>query len=181
MKMRLLQHLFLVLLYQIIQTKCCTKVTFVDTLIKIQKSGSIDYKDMLTAKITGCIVPEIITEQLGNVVIKGIECYNQSVPTLHESAVSNLPELDHLVISYSKIKRVKQKPFNNLPKLTSLTLSYNEIESIDNNAFINLDALVVLDLSGNKIAFLDPGIFSRLPEITRIYLIRNELEVFEPE
>ncbi|KAF2894209.1 hypothetical protein ILUMI_11963 [Ignelater luminosus] len=179
MRMRLLQNLLLILLYQIIQIKSCTKVTFVDTLITIR--GSFDATEKVTAKITGCIVPEIIAEQLGNVTVVQIECYNQSVPTLHEGAVSNLPELGYLIISYSKIKRIKQNPFNNLPHLTSLTLSYNEIESIGKNAFINLSALDTLDLSGNKIAFMDPGIFSSMPKLLSIYLQRNELELFEPE
>ncbi|KAF2904145.1 hypothetical protein ILUMI_02034 [Ignelater luminosus] len=182
--MYLLQYLplvLVVLVYQVVQSESCTKVTFVDALIKIRKKDSINFLERFTARITGCIVPEIIAEQLGEITVLGIECYNQSVPTLQEGAVSNLPEIDGLVISYSKVKRIRQRAFSNLARLTSLTLSHNEIESIDNDAFYNLNSLVYVYLSDNKIAFLEFGVFSTLPKLLRIHLDNNELEVFEAE
>jgi Leucine-rich repeat (LRR) protein len=93
----------------------------------------------------------------GNVKLERLVLSNNSIATLADFQIANLPELKSLHMDCNKISAISDNDLLVLqksPKLVSLTLDGNNISWIGCGAFEPVGNLVVLSLQRNKIASL---------------------------
>lgn len=87
---------------------------------------------------------------------------------------SNLPNLEVLSLTRSRLSMIATNAFSSMPHLRQLDLSHNSITNIDNEAFSGLYQLTDLDLSHNQISKLDK-IFYKLRLLEFLSLAWNDL------
>ena len=114
----------------------------------------------------------------GNVKLERLVLSNNSIATLADFQIANLPELKSLHMDCNKISAISDNDLLVLqksPKLVSLTLDGNNISWIGCGAFEPVGNLVVLSLQRNKIASLSCS-STRDPSAFSVYLDRSVLE-----
>jgi len=104
----------------------------------------------------------------------------------------NMSSLEHLDLSYNRIKHLHSDVFSGLgafkglTKLTELSMQSNKISVILPGTFENMSSLDHLDLSYNRIKHLDSGVmsglgvFKGLTKLTRLLLVRNKITEIMP-
>lgn len=84
----------------------------------------------------------------------------------------NLKLLD---VKDSSIRELRSDIFLKNTALEHLVLSYNKIKVINQNTFTGLQNLITLDLSNNRIAELKPGTFAPLPNLKKLFMASNSI------
>ncbi|KAM8825807.1 leucine-rich repeat and immunoglobulin-like domain-containing nogo receptor-interacting protein 4b [Synchiropus picturatus] len=91
----------------------------------------------------------------------------------------NIPNtVQHLDLSFNKIRTVARNQFFGLGRLVDLDLSSNSISMIELEAFQGLPKLRLLHINNNHLKILPAGVFSGLSGLTFLDLSHNEILVF---
>ncbi|CAH1119283.1 unnamed protein product [Phaedon cochleariae] len=108
-----------------------------------------------------------------------IEFRDQNIPVLYEDSLSNLDELDELIIESCSVYEIRPGALKNVPLLRRLSLKANKIEEIKGDIFNNLP-LSTLDLSKNRITTISPTAFDYMSSLLNINLADNQISVWNP-
>ncbi|KAG5890955.1 hypothetical protein JTB14_026310 [Gonioctena quinquepunctata] len=120
-----------------------------------------------------------LKESLPNSVYDKIEFEEQNIPVLYENSLSDLDELDELVIENCGVYEIRPGALKNVPLLRRLSLKGNKLEEIKNGVFDNLP-LSTLDLSLNYITIISPTAFDNMRSLLNINLADNQIVAWNP-
>ena len=95
---------------------------------------------------------------------------NSNIQTITDDCFQGLEHLEHLGLSFNKIKHLKSNQFNGLVSLKYLRLTNCEIETIESDCFSQLDQLQELGLQGNKIKHIKSNQFNCLVALKDLLL-----------
>lgn len=154
--------------------------------------------DPLLFRLLLCLLFPVIngcpTTCICSPAFSAVECHNGNLDTIIREVSSdtkqltltfmyvdgplffkNLPNLEILSLTKSRIYGISAKAFSSMTKLRHLDLSHNDITNIHEEAFSGLYQLTYLDLSYNKISKLD-RIFYQLRLLDFLSLAWNNLD-----
>jgi len=101
-----------------------------------------------------------------------------SISEISDSAFSS-DSLTTLKINDNSIKSINNIVFNDIPKLNKLDLSFSRIENLTPGMFNGLDSLSILYLSSNKIKIIPNGAFDGLANLKDLWLDNNPITKIE--
>merc|ERR1712038_2230893 len=106
----------------------------------------------------------------------GLNVGRSSLSEIPKSSLEILKNLNHLDLSFNKIRDVKEKNFVGMEKLDKLDLNHNKIEKLVDYGFEGLPKLTSLSLDYNKISLLEPKAFSGLDaQLQTLSMTRNKM------
>lgn len=88
-----------------------------------------------------------------------------------------MDKLEHLDLSFNKIRNLQSKDLAFAPNLKSLNLAGNSLSSLSDQVFSHLSSLLVLDLSDNIIVTLQDNIFEGTPLLQKLFIQNNSFSI----
>lgn len=170
--------------------------------------------DIIAANITDENLPLIIqtTQNVNYSEITHIDITdfkNESLPlfieSLHPAIIETFYNLQKVLLSSCKMKKITQKSFQNCAKIeflfihnnlleeipagvfrncatiTSLSIVRNQIRTITSESFEGLHNLISLSLDQNQLTSINSGIFSNLKKLSSLFLSFNPIEELQQE
>ncbi|KAH8379889.1 hypothetical protein KR009_007825, partial [Drosophila setifemur] len=119
----------------------------------------------------------------GLISLKNLDLSHNGLNWIHLRALSRLPNLVSLKLSYNQISDVGMvgRIVKDLEHLKKLRLDHNLISVIEDGSFVDLPNLSELHLNDNRITELQYGAFLRTPQLKTIYLQNNLIRRIHPE
>ncbi|KAH8410818.1 hypothetical protein KR222_011218 [Zaprionus bogoriensis] len=119
----------------------------------------------------------------GLISLKNLDLSRNGLNWIHLRALSRLPNLVSLKLSYNQISDVGMigRIVKDLEHLKKLRLDHNIINVIEDGSFVDLPNLSELHLNDNRITELQYGAFLRTPQLKTIYLHNNLIRRIHPE
>ncbi|XP_037826410.1 protein artichoke [Lucilia sericata] len=119
----------------------------------------------------------------GLISLKNLDLSRNGISWIHLRALSRLPNLVSLKLSYNQISDVGMigRIIKDLENLKKLRLDHNIINIIEDGSFVDLPHLSELHLNDNRITELEYGAFLRTPMLKTIYLHNNHIKRIHPE
>ncbi|EDV52522.1 protein artichoke [Drosophila erecta] len=119
----------------------------------------------------------------GLISLKNLDLSHNGLNWIHLRALSRLPNLVSLKLSYNQISDVGMvgRIVKDLEHLKKLRLDNNLITVIEDGSFVDLPNLSELHLNDNRITELQYGAFLRTPQLKTIYLQNNLIRRIHPE
>ncbi|XP_049313186.1 protein artichoke [Bactrocera dorsalis] len=119
----------------------------------------------------------------GLISLKNIDLSRNALNWLHLRALSRLPNLVSLKMSYNEISDVGMvgRIVKDLENLKKLRLDHNIINIVEDGSFVDLPHLTELHLNDNRITEIEYGAFLRTPMLKTIYLHNNHIRRIHPE
>ncbi|ALC45109.1 CG5195 [Drosophila busckii] len=119
----------------------------------------------------------------GLISLKNLDLSRNALNWIHLRALSRLPNLLSLKLSYNQISDVGMigRIVKDLEHLKKLRLDHNAINIIEDGSFVDLPNLSELHLNDNRITELQYGAFLRTPQLKTIYLHNNLIRRIHPE
>uniref|UniRef100_A0A1A9W4E0 LRRCT domain-containing protein n=1 Tax=Glossina brevipalpis TaxID=37001 RepID=A0A1A9W4E0_9MUSC len=119
----------------------------------------------------------------GLIAVKNIDLSRNGINWIHLRALTRLPSLMTLKLSYNQISDVGMigRIVKDLESLKKLRLDHNIINIIEDGSFVDLPYLSELHLNDNRITEIEYGAFLRTPMLKTIYLHNNHIKRIHPE
>ncbi|XP_054733079.1 protein artichoke [Anastrepha obliqua] len=119
----------------------------------------------------------------GLISLKNVDLSRNSLNWIHLRALSRLPNLVSLKMSYNQISDVGMvgRIVKDLENLKKLRLDHNIINIIEDGSFVDLPHMSELHLNDNRITEIQYGAFLRTPMLKTIYLHNNHIRRIHPE
>ncbi|XP_012155741.1 protein artichoke [Ceratitis capitata] len=115
--------------------------------------------------------------------LKNIDLSRNALNWVHLRALSRLPNLVSLKLSYNEISDVGMvgRIVKDLDNLKKLRLDHNIINIVEDGSFVDLPHLSELHLNDNRITEIEYGAFLHTPMLKTIYLHNNHIRRIHPE
>uniref|UniRef100_A0A0A1XQJ5 Chaoptin n=1 Tax=Zeugodacus cucurbitae TaxID=28588 RepID=A0A0A1XQJ5_ZEUCU len=119
----------------------------------------------------------------GLISLKNIDLSRNALNWIHLRALSRLPNLVSLKMSYNEVSDVGMvgRIVKDLENLKKLRLDHNIINIVEDGSFVDLPHLSELHLNDNRITEIQYGAFLRTPMLKTIYLHNNHIRRIHPE
>ncbi|XP_016997142.2 protein artichoke [Drosophila takahashii] len=119
----------------------------------------------------------------GLISLKNLDLSHNGLNWIHLRALSRLPNLVSLKLSYNQISDVGMvgRIVKDLEHLKKLRLDHNLITVIEDGSFVDLPNLSELHLNDNRITELQYGAFLGTPQLKTVYLHNNLIRRIHPE
>ncbi|TDG52829.1 hypothetical protein AWZ03_001062 [Drosophila navojoa] len=119
----------------------------------------------------------------GLISLKSLDLSRNGINWIHLRAMTRLPNLVSLKLSYNQISDVGMigRIVKDLEHLKKLRLDHNIINVIEDGSFVDLPNLSELHLNDNRITELQYGAFLRTPQLKTIHLHNNLIRRIHPE
>ncbi|TMW50717.1 hypothetical protein DOY81_004196 [Sarcophaga bullata] len=119
----------------------------------------------------------------GLISLKNLDLSRNGINWIHLRALTRLPNLLSLKLSYNQISDVGMigRIVKDLENLKKLRLDHNIINIIEDGSFVDLPHLSELHLNDNRVTEIEYGAFLRTPMLKTIYLHNNHIKRIHPE
>ncbi|XP_037956336.1 protein artichoke [Teleopsis dalmanni] len=119
----------------------------------------------------------------GLISLKNVDLSRNGISWIHLRALTRLPNLISLKLSYNQISDVGMvgRIIKDLENLKKLRLDHNIINIVEDGSFVDLPYLSELHLNDNRITEIQYGAFLRTPMLKIIYLHNNHIIRIHPE
>ncbi|XP_044756946.1 phospholipase A2 inhibitor-like [Coccinella septempunctata] len=112
--------------------------------------------------------------ELPKVVFDAVEIRGQDVPILYENSISDIDDLDELILEENNIQEIEPGTFKNLSLIRLIKLKKNQLKTIKEGIFNHLP-LSDLDLSQNEISVIEDKAFDNMPNLLNVRLSFNKI------
>ncbi|KAM7356632.1 artichoke [Cochliomyia hominivorax] len=119
----------------------------------------------------------------GLISLKNLDLSRNGINWIHLRALTRLPNLVSLKLSYNQISDVGMigRIIKDLENLKKMRLDHNIINIIEDGSFVDLPHLSELHLNDNRVTEIEYGAFLRTPMLKTIYLHNNHIKRIHPE
>ncbi|XP_075234982.1 G-protein coupled receptor rickets [Lycorma delicatula] len=138
-----------------------------------------DDDDMREVLCRGASFPSV-PNNLPSSLIK-LDLTGNNITELGETAFSNLPDLEELILADNKLDRIHPKTFSSNQRLKRLSLRNCGLVEIPWEAFEPLSQLTSLQLDQNEIVKVEAGSFKHLTQLHTLRLENNKLRTLPTE
>ncbi|XP_036326494.1 protein artichoke-like [Rhagoletis pomonella] len=131
--------------------------------------------------------PHLIRLEAGTfdslISLKNVDLSRNALNWIHLRALSRLPNLVNLKMSYNEISDAGMvgRIVKDLENLKKLRLDHNIINIVEDGSFVDLPHMSELHLNDNRITEIQYGAFLRTPMLKTIYLHNNHIRRIHPE
>jgi Leucine-rich repeat (LRR) protein len=122
---------------------------------------------------------ESLKENIPKKVFDKIEITNSEIPVLYKNSISDIDNLDELILEDDGISEIQPGAFSHVPQLRKLVIRGNtKLKEIKEGVFNKLN-IATLDLSNNSIETVASRAFDDMPELLTVNLADNQLSIWD--
>jgi Leucine-rich repeat (LRR) protein len=122
---------------------------------------------------------ESLKENIPKKVFDKIEITNSEIPVLYKNSISDIDNLDELILEDDGISEIQPGAFSRVPQLRKLVIRGNtKLKEIKEGVFNKLN-IATLDLSNNSIETVASRAFDDMPELLTVNLGDNQLSIWD--
>ena len=120
-----------------------------------------------------------LKDKLPKQVFDKLEIVDSEIPVLYENSISDIDDLDELILNNDGITEIQPGTFKNVPQLRKLVITHNQgLEEIKSGVFNRLN-IATMDLSKNSINTIASSAFDDMPELLNVNLADNQLKIWD--